>query len=86
MSVPFQHLQCLVACNGGNLHRIEPLLEKTAGGFVPEIVEGEIGQKGRIRLLPLPFAFLLIGGSGTKKRPNKCFRNGILSHAPDGSI
>ena len=64
MRVPFEHLERLMACNGGNFHWVESLFKKPAGGLVPEIVKGEAGQKGRIRFLSIIFAFLLISLSG----------------------
>ena len=42
VSIPFQHLQCLVDGNGRNLHGIQALSEEPACGLVPEIVKVKI--------------------------------------------
>ena len=39
MSIALQHLQCLVAGDGGPLHGVQALLEEAAGGFMAKIVE-----------------------------------------------
>ena len=74
MGVPFQHLQRLVSRNGRNLHGVQSLLKEPAGRLVPEVVEGEVRQVGRIRLLTLFLAFLLIGFSGAGERSGRRWR------------
>ncbi len=62
--MPFEHLECLMSRNSGHLHEIKPFFEEAACGLVPEIMEGEIHQEGRIWLDSLFLAFLLIGCPG----------------------
>jgi hypothetical protein len=75
MRVPFEHLERLMACNGGNFHWVESLFKEPAGGLVPEILKGQAGQEGRIRFLSTIFAFLFVGGSGLGNGPDKCCRD-----------
>ena len=42
MSVPLQHLQCLVPGDHGDFHGVEALLKEAGGGLVAEIVEAQI--------------------------------------------
>lgn len=60
MGVPLEHLESLVAANGRHLHWIQPLFEEPAGGLMPEIVEGQIDQKGGIRLNPFLLALFFV--------------------------
>jgi hypothetical protein len=54
MSIPFQHLQSLVARNGRHLHRVQAFFKEAACGFVAEIVKGEILEgQGNSRSLRL---------------------------------
>ncbi len=46
MSIALQHLQSLVAGDGGHLHGVQALLEEAAGGFVAEVVEVQILNDG----------------------------------------
>jgi hypothetical protein len=44
---------------------VKTQLEEPAGGFVPEVVKGEVDQKGRIGILLLLVAFLFIDSAGS---------------------
>ena len=75
MRVPGQHLKCLVASDRPDLHRIKTFLKKPTGGLVPEIVEDQINQEGRIRFLPLLHAFLFIGVPSSGNGTTPCHRD-----------
>jgi hypothetical protein len=49
VGVALEHLQSLVAGDGGDLHHIQSLFEESARGFVSEIVEAETRDAGATR-------------------------------------
>ena len=59
VGIPLEHLERFVPPNGGHLHGIQALFKEAAGDFVPEIVEGEIGQEGLIVIYTLLLACFL---------------------------
>ncbi len=86
MRVPLQHLQRLMSRNGRDLHGVESLLEQPAGRLVVQVVEAEILEQFRVRLLPGLFAFLLVGRPRCGDRALKSLRNRIRPHAPHSTI
>ena len=73
-------------CDCGHLHGIQSFFKKPTGGFVPEIVESEIEQKGRIRLDSLFLALFFIGGPGpADSAAEGCCNAVFFRYLPDTS-
>jgi len=73
MTVAGQHLQRFMAGNGADFHEVQVgVLEKPAGGFVPQVVKTEVGEAGFLQARTMFWAMAEGLGVGAPGRARTC--------------